>query len=172
MGRPQRYALLLFRRYTVQSLKEQQIDLSSRTMQTACIIKQQLSVLVTDINRISHNSAFFSFDEKSKKTRSEQLYSLFNYNSFETSKAMSILAGKNAKLASLLIAADKAMDIELITICEKKFNAYEKLEKDYYEYITNVENEFTKSILTANFLIKAIQKLELQLDDFINAHNS
>ena len=172
MGRPNRYALLFFRRYTVKTLKEQQIELSSKAMQTASVIKQHLQLLMADINRISHGSTFFSFDENRRKKHSEQLYSIFSYNSLETSKAMSILAEKNAKLASLLIAADKAKDVELISLCERKFNAYESLERNYYEYIASIEKEFTESILTVNFLVRAIQKLELQLDAFINVLNA
>ena len=46
-------------------------------------------------------------------------------------------------------------------------HAYEKFEKEYYEYVASIENEFENSVLSVNFLSRAIKKLELQIDEFI-----
>ena len=154
----------------MQALKEQQIKLSEKILNTAYALKQMLRVLLNDTNLINNRADFFTFNDKNKKATSERLYSLFSVNASQTSNIMSNLANKNAELASLLIAADKAMDIELIAVCEKQFTAYEQLEKNYFNYITAIENENLNSNLTINFLVKTIKKLELELDNFISIY--
>ena len=149
------------------TLKEQHTELSAKIFATAHTLKQTLSVLMSDINLIGNKADFFTFNDKNKKATSEHLHALFSSNETQTTSVMLNLSSKAAKLASLLIAADRAMNVELIILCEKQFNAYEKFEKEYYEYVASIENEFENSVLSVNFLSRAIKKLELQIDEFI-----
>ena len=92
-----------------------------------------------------------------------------NYFFFVSSIApiISELTSLNAELASLLIKADKNMEIELIVICEKKFNAFEIFEHALYEYTSSVEKELLNSKANATFLINATQKFKLSVGQLI-----
>ena len=80
---------------------------------------------------------------------------------------ISELSSLNAKLASLLIEADKSMHVELIIICENKFNAYEKFEHELYEYIKSLEDAFANSSASASLIINLTQRLKNSLTALI-----
>ena len=63
---------------------------------------------------------------------------------------------------------ERAMDIDLVRACERRFHAFEDLERHYYEYTRNIEDEFKTSNLTLNFLSASTTKFELQLKEFIS----
>ena len=92
-----------------------------------------------------------------------------NYFLFVSSIApiISELTSLNAELASLLIKADKNMEIELIVTCEKKFNAFEEFERALYEYTSSVEKELLNSNANAAFLINATQKFKIAAERLV-----
>ena len=92
-----------------------------------------------------------------------------NYFLFVSSIApiISELTSLNAELASLLIKADKNMEIELIVTCEKKFNAFEEFERALYEYTSSVEKELLNPNANAAFLINATQKFKIAAERLV-----
>lgn len=108
--------------------------------------------------------SFSSANNKTKIKKYEEKYFLFLSN---IAPIISALTALNADLASLLIEADRSMEIELIVICEKRFNAFEKFEKALYNYTSSVENEIMNAKITANFLINASQKFKFAINELI-----
>ena len=78
----------------------------------------------------------------------------------ELTDTVSELSTLNAKLASLLIAADKAMEIDLTLFLQKRFDAFVLFEQALYEYTSSVESAFSSGTASARFLINSVQRLK------------
>ena len=70
------------------------------------------------------------------------------------------LSTLNAELSSLLIKADKAMEIELTLSLEARFKAYKLFETSLYEYTSTVESAFDNNQLSVSVLLNSIQKFK------------
>ena len=126
---------------------------------------------------ISHADEYLSFFNKnellsfsssqSKAKEYEEKYFLFVAS---ISPIISALTSLNARLASLLIESDRCMEIDLIAVCEKRFNAFEVFEHALYNYTSSVENEIINSKITAQFLINATQKFKFAINELIKVN--
>ena len=107
--------------------------------------------------------SFSNSKEKAKKYKE-------NYFSFllALSPIISELSSCGAELASLTVKSDNAIQTDITIECEKRFNAFEKFEKDLYEYTENIENAFTASNISTVFLLNAAQKLKNSTLELIN----
>ncbi|MBO7302933.1 MAG: hypothetical protein J6U68_01965 [Clostridia bacterium] len=143
------------------------------------LIKDSISEETVLLSRqiVSHTDEFLSsfnknellsFSNTQSKTKEyEEKYFLFVSG---ISSLISALSSLNADLASLLIEADRCMEIELIVICEKRFNAFEAFEHALYDYTSSVENEIINSKITAQFLISATQKFKFAINELIKVN--
>ena len=131
-----------------QALWNQLSNITNKTKATVESLQNILKSLMHDANSSDNKSAFFSFDEETKKKQSIHLYNLFSSYIPQMSPLMNNISDKFYQLSSLFMAADRAMDIDLVRACERRFHAFEDLERHYYEYARNIEDEFKTSNLT------------------------
>lgn len=144
------------------NLKVLQEELATKTINSAFLLIRMIDTYMSDFNK-SDLLKFKSGTEQNERFSNR-------YFSFLTSISpiISELTSLNAKLASLLIEADKAMDIEVIVACEKRFNAFEAFERDLYEYTSSVEAQLLNSRASASFLLKAAQKFKTASERLLN----
>ena len=135
-----------------------QKNISFQTIVVTNKIIESIDKHTKDFNK----NEFFSFSDTSKII-SEKYFSFLA----EISPLVSELNSLNSGLASLLIKADKTMDIDLIILCENKFNAFEKFEISLYEYTSSIEKAIETSKATQIFFINATQKLKTALQNLI-----
>ena len=81
------------------------------------------------------------------------------------------LTDLNAKGASLLIAADKAMEIDVVIIAEKRLYAFDDFEHDLYSYTSTMEKALLDQTATAIFLVNTTQKFKTDIQKLINANS-
>ena len=149
------------------NLKLLQQEISKKT---ASIANQLLNFTSSYVNTFNQND-IFSFSRKDKQSN-ENEKRLEEYYTFlaNISPLITELAALNAKLASLLIKADIAMDITLITECEKRFNAFELFESSSYEYTQSMELLFSSTSISISAIIKSTQKFKNAIDSLIKAN--
>ena len=144
-----------------EELKVKQKLISLQTINFANQLKNSINVYINEFDK----NHFLNFsNNKALIKKYADRYFLFISN---ISNAITELKNLNARLSSLLIEADKIMDVELVISCEQKFNAFEIFEKDLYEYTATVENAFSTSMATSTFLINALQKLKNSVEQLI-----
>ena len=134
---------------------------------TVSIAKALMGIVDNYLNEFSKED-FLTFS-KSKNQSDKYLnqYHLFLTN---ISHVITELSSTNARLASLLIKADKAMDIEIVALCEKCFNAFEDFERNMHEYTVAMESLFEGSIATATAITKLTQRLKNAIERLIEAN--
>lgn len=81
------------------------------------------------------------------------------------------LSATNAKLASLLIKTDKAMEIELTLSLESRLNAFIAFEAALYEYTSSVETAYDNEKLTVSILLNSAQKFKNAITELISANS-
>lgn len=135
-------------------LKALQEEIAIKTINTASLLIRMIDTYMGDFNK----SDLLTF--KRGKEQNERFSTQYYFFVSSISPIISELTSLNARLASLLIAADKAMDVELVVACEKRFNAFEAFERDLYEYTSSVEAQLSNSSASATFLLKAAQKFK------------
>ena len=131
-----------------------QEEIAIKTINTASLLIRMIDTYMGDFNK----SDLLTF--KRGKEQNERFSTQYYFFVSSISPIISELTSLNARLASLLIAADKAMDVELVVACEKRFNAFEAFERDLYEYTSSVEAQLSNSSASASFLLKAAQKFK------------
>ena len=143
-------------------LKALQEEIAIKTINTASLLIRMIDTHMGDFNK----SDLITF--KRGKEQNERFSTQYYFFVSSISPIISELTSLNAKLASLLIAADKAMDVELVVACEKRFNAFEAFERDLYEYTSSVEAQLSNSSASATFLLKAAQKFKTASERLLN----
>lgn len=139
-----------------------QDDISSKTIHTINQIVALTNAYMSDFDK----NDIFAFSNKNENYK--KYYDRYFSFIFEISPMISKLADLNAALASLLIKADKAMETKIVITCEKRFTAYEKFEKNFYEYTLTIETAFENSNATPAFIINATQKFKNSLNTLIS----
>lgn len=81
------------------------------------------------------------------------------------------LSATNAKLASLLIKTDKAMEIELTLSLESRLNAFIAFEAALYDYTSSVETAYDNEKLTVSVLLNSAQKFKNAITELISANS-
>ena len=143
-------------------LKALQEEIAIKTINTASLLIRMIDTYMGDFNK----SDLLTF--KRGKEQNERFSTQYYFFVSSISPIISELTSLNARLASLLIAADKAMDVELVVACEKRFNAFEAFERDLYEYTSSVEAQLSNSSASASFLLKAAQKFKTASERLLN----
>ena len=140
-----------------------QRDISSNTIFSAKEILKSVEAYMNSFDR----KEFLSF---SSKTDAEK-YSK-NYQALLSSISANIppLISENARLASLLVKADRAMCTEIIVLCEKRFNAFEAFEQELNKYMSAMENIFANGKPNPSFLLNSAMQFKIALNALIEAN--
>ena len=137
-----------------EKLKSESQRLSADTINESEKIIAAINTYTSSFN--IQNSFSFSISKK-------QIEGLFeDYLKFASSIYNTVirLSNLNATLSSLLIEADKAMEIELTLSLESRFNAYKLFEASLYEYTSTVESAFDNNKLSISVLLNSVQKFK------------
>ena len=137
-----------------EKLKSESRLLSADTINESKKIIAAINTYTSSFN--IQNSFSFSISKKQIEGLFED-YLKFASNIYNTVIRLSSL---NATLSSLLIEADKAMEIELTLSLESRFNAYKLFEASLYEYTSTVESAFDNNQLSVSVLLNSIQKFK------------
>ena len=134
---------------------------------TVSVAKALIGIVDNYLNEF--NKADFLTFTKSKNQSEKYLnqYHLFLTN---ISPMITELTSTNARLASLLIKADKAMDVETVVLCERCFAAFEEFERNMHEYTIAMESLFEGSSATATSITKLTQRLKNAIERLIEAN--
>lgn len=80
------------------------------------------------------------------------------------SENISKLTDLNARLASLLIEADRAMMIETVLNLQKRFDAFCVFEKELYEYTESVDDAIQGKKISQSFIVAKTQKFKISTE--------
>ena len=140
-----------------------QKDISSKTLANAKEILENLTIYMNSFNK----NEFLSFSSNTNAEKYSKNYQLLLSS---ISKNIPTLTAENARLASLLVKADSAMNTELIVLCEKRFNAFEDFEQELNKYMSSMEDLFANSKPNPTFLLSSAIQFKIALDKLISAN--
>lgn len=139
-----------------------QKSISSKTISVAKKIIIEIDNYINQFNKAD----IFSFTRKENEEKKQsEAYYLFLLS---ISPMISEMTEQNAKLASLLINADKKMQIELIIICEQKLDAFERFEQEFYSFTSSIEKAFSNNTSNSVFLVNTAQKFKNSINKLIS----
>ena len=139
-----------------------QKSISSKTISAAKKIIIEIDNYINQFNKAD----IFSFTRKENEEKKQsEAYYLFLLS---ISPMISEMTEQNAKLASLLINADKKMQIELIIICEQKLDAFERFEQEFYSFTSSIEKAFSNNTSNSVFLVNTAQKFKNSINKLIS----
>ena len=139
-----------------------QKSISSKTISVAKKIIIEIDNYINQFNKAD----IFSFTRKENEEKKQsEAYYLFLLS---ISPMISEMLEQNAKLASLLINADKKMQIELIIICEQKLDAFERFEQEFYSFTSSIEKAFSNNTSNSVFLVNTAQKFKNSINKLIS----
>ena len=144
-------------------LKIKQENISKRTVALAKDMQNAANEFINGFNQAD----MLTFSIGQSKSKSDEYLKKYHAFFAKISPMITELSRINARLASLLIQADKEMKVDIIVACENRFNAYEKFELELYEYIKSIEDAFENSTASATFIINATQRLKNSLSVLI-----
>lgn len=140
-----------------------QKDISSKTLANAKEILENLAIYMNSFDK----KEFLSFSSNQNTEKYSKNYQLLLSS---ISKNIPILIAENARLASLLVKADSAMNTELIVLCEKRFNAFEDFEQELNKYMTSMEDAFASGNPNPAFLLNSAMQFKIAIDKLISAN--
>lgn len=148
----------------MKNYSELQKEIAASTVNLA-----QSMVTKTDAYLNSFNTkAILTFSkEKSRIEEYTEKYFLFLSGLDGEVRALTDL---NAALASLLIEADKHMEIDVVVLAEKRLYAFDDFEHDLYNYTSSSEEALLGECATASFLVNNTQKFKEALKKLICAN--
>lgn len=144
-------------------LKAKQEIISAETIEVAKAIVQSANAFMNEFPK----SDIFSFSNSRRTEDYSEKYFSFISSIFPL---LSRLNELNADMASLLIKSDKKMEIDIIVLCEKRFNAFEAFEKSLYEYTSAMESELSKPSASVIFILNSTQKFKEALNQLITSN--
>ena len=144
-------------------LKIKQENISKRIVALAKDMQNAADEFINGFNQ----GDMLTFSRGQSKSKSDEYLKKYYAFFAKISPMITELSRMNARLASLLIQADKEMKVDIIVTCENRFNAYEKFELELYKYIKSIEDAFENSTASATFIINATQKLKNSLSVLI-----
>ena len=140
-----------------------QKDISSKTLSIA---KEMLESVNIYINSFDKNE-FLSF---SNAANAEKYSSNYNTLLSSISEKIPNLIVENARLASLLLRADSAMNTDLIILCESRFNAFEAFELELNKYMSSMDNEFKTNKTSPVSLMNLAMQFKIAINKLIEAN--
>ena len=144
-------------------IESKMIELSSST---SIVTKE----LIRKINAfLSSFDAHTVFSFSSANTNDyEERYMLFLSG---ITNEISKLTSLNASLASHIIEADKAANIEATLIMQKRFDAFCLFESELYNYTEKAENAFANKQASTSFIISSTQKFKLAAENLLKENS-
>jgi hypothetical protein len=148
----------------INQYKTSQDNIAKATMAASKSIIEKIDSYLSTFNK----SDIFSFS--SEKSRIEEYTEKYFIFLSGIDKEIRLLTDLNAKCASLLIAADAAMEADVVIVAEQRLYAFDNFEHDLYNYTATTENALLESTATAAFLINKAQKFKLDVKKLIDAN--
>lgn len=134
----------------------QKNEISQKNVEITKAIIENINLYLSSFN----NAATFSFSRSDTK-KDEEAYMKFLLG---ISQKISALSDLNAKLASLLIEADKAMMIEATLLLQKRFDAFCVFENALYDYTSTLAEAFSNNRASPSFIVSATQKFKFSVE--------
>jgi hypothetical protein len=115
------------------------------------------------LNQFEHED-FFSFSNTEKR---DKIYKQ-NYYAFISKLPILLTSMENAisRLSALLIRADEAIDLEMITLIGSKIDAYMAFENSLKNFSGSVQQAISKGNTSPSLLINEARRLKLSLENF------
>ena len=148
----------------INQYKTSQDNIAKATIAASKSIIEKIDSYLSTFNK----SDIFSFS--SEKSRIEEYTEKYFIFLSGIDKEIRLLTDLNAKCASLLIAADTAMETDVVIVAEQRLYAFDNFEHDLYNYTSTTENALLESTATAAFLINKAQKFKLDVKKLIDAN--
>ena len=148
----------------INQYKTSQDNIAKATIATSKSIIEKIDSYLSTFNK----SDIFSFS--SEKSRIEEYTEKYFIFLSGIDKEIRLLTDLNAKCASLLIAADTAMETDVVIVAEQRLYAFDNFEHDLYNYTSTTENALLEITATASFLINKAQKFKLDVKKLIDAN--
>lgn len=148
----------------INQYKTSQDNIAKATIAASKSIIEKIDSYLSTFNK----SDIFSFS--SEKSRIEEYTEKYFIFLSGIDKEIRLLTDLNAKCASLLIAADAAMETDVVIVAEQRLYAFDNFEHDLYNYTSTTENALLESTATAAFLINKAQKFKLDVKKLIDAN--
>ena len=139
------------------------LELSNQTAITSEKIIQKIDAYLSSFEKSSILS-FSNTDFTDREEKHMLFLSKISNDFFE-------LASLNAALASLIIKADKAADIESTLLMQKRFDIFCLFESALYNYTSSVEEAFANKQATASLIILSTQKLKLAAENVLKENS-
>ena len=138
------------------------VELSAKTVELAKSIIKETDGYLSKFNI----AASFSFSAPNVE-KIENDYMTFL---LKISKNISLMTDLNAELASLIIAADKAAQIEPTLLLQTRFDAFCNFEKALYEFTSKTDDAISSGKISNSFIISSTQKFKLALETLIKSN--
>lgn len=135
------------------------------SLKTISVANKMINAIDNYINQFNKTDIFSFSRKKDEEKKQVENYYLFL---IDISSLITEITNQNAKLASLLIAADKKMQIDLIIICEKRLNAFEIFEQEFYAFTSSIEKAFSNNTASTAFLVNTAQKFKNSINKLIS----
>lgn len=148
----------------INQYKTSQDNIAKATIAASKSIIEKIDSYLSTFNK----SDIFSFS--SEKSRIEEYTEKYFIFLSGIDKEIRLLTDLNAKCASLLIAADTAMETDVVIVAEQRLYAFDNFEHDLYNYTSTTENALLEITATASFLINKAQKFKLDVKKLIDAN--
>ncbi len=146
------------------NFQELQNEISKATVTIAESMVEKIDLYLSSFDK----KDIFSFaSEKARVEEYTEKYFLFLIG---ISDHIKILTDLNAKVASLLIAADKVMEIDVVVLAEKRLYAFDDFEHNLYDYTSTTEKSLLESAATTAFLVNKAQKFKSDVKKLIDAN--
>ena len=148
----------------INQYKTSQDNIAKATIAASKSIIEKIDSYLSTFNK---NDILSFSSEKSRIEEYTEKYFIFLSG---IDKEIRLLTDLNAKCASLLIAADAAMEADVVIVAEQRLYAFDNFEYDLYNYTSTTENALLESTATAAFLINKAQKFKLDVKKLIDAN--
>lgn len=148
----------------INQYKTSQDNIAKATIAASKSIIEKIDSYLSTFNK---NDILSFSSEKSRIEEYTEKYFIFLSG---IDKEIRLLTDLNAKCASLLIAADAAMEADVVIVAEQRLYAFDNFEHDLYNYTSTTEKALLESTATAAFLINKAQKFKLDVKKLIDAN--
>ena len=140
-----------------------QKDISSNILASAMTIRKSVEEYLNSFDK----KEFLYFSNNSNTEKHTR-----NYHRLLSSISENLpnLIAENARLSSLLIDADNAMNTDLIVLCEKRFNIFESFERELDKFMSSMENAISNGNPTPAFFLNSAMQFKNALDALIDAN--
>ena len=144
-------------------IESKMIKLSSSTS----IVAKELIRKINDFLSSFDAHTIFSFSSANISAQEEKYMRFLSGITNE----ISTLTSLNASLASLIIEADRAANIEATLLMQKRFDIFCLFESALYDYTSNIEKAFTNKQASTSFIVLSTQKFKLSAENLLKENS-